>query len=274
MPPNLILIDTGLRHPYQLEITQHEVPMRGLPDALQGTVVVHLTDLHGGYGNTGAVHQEVVDRLHEIQPDLILLTGDYIDDHRTVKDYPIEEMLSQLRAPLGVFGSFGNHDHRRGVVGTRRKLEQAGIQVLDNESREVPTAGGQGLWIAGVDDLEEGEPDIEKALANLPTDATSIVLSHNPRLIEMVAERDVFILSGHTHGGQIALPFPTPKMVCLWHLRCRQVAGWYANGRARSYVSRGIGVTGKPFRYRCPAEIAVFRLVQQQIEAQSTPEHE
>ncbi len=246
--------------------------MRGLPDALQGTTVVHLTDLHGGYGNTGAVHQEVVNRIGAIQPDLILLSGDYIDDHRTVKDYPIEEMLAQLRAPLGVFGSFGNHDHRRGVVGTRRKLEQAGVHVLDNESIEVPGSGGQGLWIAGIDDLEEGIPDIEQALADLPAYATSIVLSHNPRLIEMLPERDVFVLSGHTHGGQIVLPFPTPKMVCMWHLRCRQVAGWYVNGRSRSYVSRGIGVTGKPFRYRCPAEIAVFNLIQQPHETQITSE--
>ena len=253
----LISIDTGQKNPYLLQVTRHDVPMRGLSASLYGKVVVHLSDLHGGFGNTRAVHEEAVRQVHAIKPDLILLTGDYIDSKVLGKDYPIQEMLCQLRAPLGVFGSLGNHDHRRGPVGTRRKLEHSGVQLLVNEN--TPIAGG--LHIAGIDDLFEGKPNIAATMRGLPPDATSIVLSHNPRLIEKASKYDVLILSGHTHGGQIALPLPNPKMICMLHLRCPQVAGWYKKGKARLYVNRGLGVTGKPYRYRCPAEISVFRLV-------------
>jgi uncharacterized protein len=253
----LIAIDTGRKKPYLLEITRQEMPLRGLPDSLHGTTVVHLSDFHGGFGNTDAVHQEAIRQANAADPDLVLLTGDYIDDFRDIKDYPIQETLRQLRARLGIYGSFGNHDHRRGIVGTRRKLEQAGVQVLYNQN--VCTA--EGLWLAGLDDIFEGKPDITATFAGIPTDVTPIVLSHNPCLIDQVPGRYAQILSGHTHGAQICLPFPTPKMICYGHLRCRQVAGWYSNGHAQLYVNRGVGVTGKPFRHNCPAEVAIFRLV-------------
>ncbi len=257
MSKQLIEIDTGRSRPYMLEITRQEMPLHGLPDALHGATLVHLSDLHGGFGNTDPVHQEAIRQVNALDADLILFTGDYIDDYRDIKDYPIEETLRQFRARLGLYGSFGNHDHRRGVVGTRRKLEAAGVRVLDNESLCI----ADGLWLAGIDDIHEGKPDIDRTFRGVPEEIMPLVLSHNPRLIEQIPHRLAQILSGHTHGAQICLPFPTPKMICIGHLRCRQVAGWYRNGRARLYVNRGLGVTGKPFRYNCPAEIAIFRLV-------------
>ena len=257
MKSQFIEIDTGRSKPYIMEITRQEMPLRGLPDALHGAIMVHLTDLHGGYGNTDAVHEEAIRQVNALDADLILFTGDYIDDYKEIKDYPIQDTLRQFRARLGLYGSFGNHDHRRGVVGTRRKLEAAGVQVLNNESVSIE----QGLYLAGIDDIFEGEPDVERAFRAVPEHVTPIVLSHNPRIISKLGHRHAQLLSGHTHGGQICLPFPTPKMVCVVHLHCPQVAGWYRNGKASVYVNRGIGVTGKPFRYRCPAEIAVFRLV-------------
>lgn len=232
------------------------MPLRGLPKALHGTKLVHMSDLHGGFGNTDAVIDRAVSEVETLNPDLILLTGDYIDD--SVKgDYPVEVPLARLRARLGVYGSFGNHDYRRGVVGTRRKLEKAGVKVLKNEGDCI----APGLWIAGIDDDEYGKPDLAAALRGAPREATSIVLSHNPRVIERSGEYDIQMLSGHTHGGQICPPFPSAKLICMVHLRCRQVAGWYRHGRARLYVNRGVGVTGRPLRYRCPAELAVFTLV-------------
>jgi predicted MPP superfamily phosphohydrolase len=240
-----------------LEITRQEMPLRGLPEPLHGATVVHLSDFHGGFGNTDAVYEEAIRQTNEADPDLVLLTGDYIDDYKAIKDYPIQDTLRRFRARMGVYGSFGNHDHRRGVVGTRSKLEQAGVHVLHNENIHI----AEGLWLAGLDDIHEGKPDIEATFAGIPGHVTPIVLSHNPRLIERIPTRYAQILSGHTHGAQICLSFPTPKMICVGHLRCRQVAGWYTNKSARLYVNRGLGVTGKPFRHNCPAEVAIFRLV-------------
>jgi predicted MPP superfamily phosphohydrolase len=231
--------------------------MRGLPESLHGATVVHLTDLHGGFARLEPVYEEAIARVNAEQPDWLLLTGDYIDDHPSIKSYPMAELLRRFQAKRGVFGCFGNHDHRRGIVGTRQMLEKAGVHLLVNANLRLES----GLWLAGIDDLYEGCPDIARTFAGLPDDATTIVLSHTPRLIEQSGNRDVLILSGHTHGGQIVLPLLTPQIVCWLHLRCKQVAGWYANGRARLYVNRGLGVTGKPFRYNCPAEIGIFRLV-------------
>jgi predicted MPP superfamily phosphohydrolase len=253
-----VRIDVGRSRPYLLEISTHDVPIRGLPDALHGATVVHLTDFHSGFGSMEPVYAEAIERVNALQPDLILFTGDYVDDHAPKDGYPIHNVLKQFQARTGVFGSFGNHDHRRGVSHAWQALDQADICVLNNANVRVKP----GLWVAGVDDLEEGEPDITCALAGVPDDVTAIVLSHNPRLIERVGSRDVLILSGHTHGGQIVPPPLSAKLICYVHLRgCRQVAGWYANGRTREYVSRGLGVTGLPFRWNCPAEIAVFRLL-------------
>lgn len=266
----LIPIDTGRKKPYMLQITRQDVVMRGLPADLHGMTFAHLSDIHGGFGNTEPVYEEAIQQVNAAQPDLILFTGDYIDhknDPRTkIKNYPIQEVLSRFKAKRGVFGSFGNHDHRRGVVGTRRFLEQSGIQVLNNENVCLEP----GLWLAGVDDIHEGDPDIPRALEGIPENTTAIVLSHNPRLIEKAPNRDMVILSGHTHGSQIALPFPTPLMICWLHLRCWQVAGWYERGKVRLYVNRGLGVTGKPFRYNCPAEVALFRLVPDPSEEMGT----
>lgn len=231
--------------------------MQGLSEFWHGKTFVHLSDIHAGYGNTGPVYEEAVRRVNALEPDLILLTGDYLDDHPDDARFPLQEILLRLRARSGIFGSFGNHDHRRGIVGSRRLLKQSQVHILENQNYELP----HGLFLAGVDDLSEGYPNIARTLAGLPAERTSIVLSHHPGLVERVPDRDVLILSGHTHGGQIALPFPSPRVVVKFHLHCNQVAGWYTNGKARQYVSRGLGVTGKPFRYRCPAEIGVFRML-------------
>jgi predicted MPP superfamily phosphohydrolase len=240
-----------------LEISSHDVPMHGLSAFWHGKTFVHLSDIHAGYGNTGAVYEETVRCVDALEPDLILLTGDYLDDHPDDARFPLKEILLRLKAKEGIFGCFGNHDHRRGIVGSRRLLQQSGVHILENENVELP----HGLFLAGVDDLAEGYPDIARTLAGLPAERTSLVLSHHPGLIERIPDRDVLILSGHTHGGQIALPFPSPRLVVKLHLHCNQVAGWYTVGKARQYVSRGLGVTGKPFRYRCPAEIGVFRML-------------
>ncbi|CEK19875.1 predicted phosphohydrolase [Chthonomonas calidirosea] len=256
-PPRALLsVDCGHRFPYVIEVSENLLFVRDLPSDLEGALVAQITDLHAGFGNTDAAFEAVWDYLEKVCPDMLLLTGDYIDDHLTARHYPLADLLCRLKAPLGIYAVFGNHDHRAGVAGVRKHLEAARIRLLCNESLCTPF----GLWLVGVDDLHEGHPDVARAFADVPSTVMPVVLSHNPRLIELIPDQEAVILSGHTHGGQICLPFPTPAMVCRFHLGCRQVAGWYENGRARLYVSRGIGVTGYPMRYRCPAELALFRL--------------
>lgn len=265
MSSTVIPIDTRRRQPYLLETTRQDVALRGLPESLHGLLIAHITDMHAGFGNTDAVFDEAVHQVESVQPELILFTGDYINDSTRIRSYPMAALLRRFRAPLGVFGSFGNHDHRRGIVTTRRLVEEGGVRVLNNQNVCI----GSGLWLAGVDDLFEGRPNRSRALEGIPDGVTAVLLSHNPRFVEQVADRDLLVLSGHTHGAQIALPFPTPQMVCKFHLHCDQVAGWYTYGRSRLYVNRGLGVTGQPFRFRCPAELAFYRLVPAPVETES-----
>ena len=251
MSPTLIPIDTGRKSPYMLEITHHEARIAQLPEALHGATFVHITDLHGGYGNTDPVYEEAIARVNAIKPDLLLLTGDYIDDHAK-NNYPIQEVLRRFEARLGVYGSFGNHDHRRGIVGTRRVLELAGVHILHNESVCLES----GLWIAGVDDYYEGKPDLARTLANVPDDATPIVLSHNPTLIEHVNGRRMLMLSGHTHGGQIMLN----RNIGVGALKFRYLSGLYRKpDGSQLIVSNGIG-NWFPLRINAPAEVLQLTL--------------
>lgn len=243
----------------EIEVTRHAVALPGLPAALDGTTIAQISDFHMGCGGTNALIHEIVRRTNAIAADYIFITGDFVDDHRD-EIVPAVKAVSCLRAPGGVFACLGNHDHRGDPDLLIRMLQQADIQVLVN--RAVPLQPG--FWLAGVDDLYEGVPDLDAALHGIPPDAAAILLCHNPwGLAQVPEQRDVLILSGHTHGAQLRLPFPTPKMICLLHLRTKWVHGWYERGSARMYVNRGVGVTGPwPLnrRINCRPEIAIFTL--------------
>jgi hypothetical protein len=160
-------------------------------------------------------------------------------------------------------------------------LEGVGVRVLVNANTQV----SRGLWLAGLDDLMSGQPDLDRTVQGIPDDAAVILLSHNPIVLPQVAERAWIVLAGHTHGGQIALPWLGPRgsmrlagfrhVAYAWEWcgvrshggrteaisSTRYPAGWYEHGRARMYVSRGVGFSQYwPFRLNCPSEIACFAL--------------
>jgi len=243
-----------------IQVTRHRVPITGLPASLDGATLVQVSDLHRGCGGTDELIHEAVARASALGPDFVCLTGDFVDED-AADVLPVVSMVSAVRARRRVFAVLGNHDHRGDPVLLASALEAAGICVLQNEAVEL----APGFWLAGTDDLHEGQGDLDVALASVPPDAPGILLSHNPNALDRVdSARPLVILSGHTHGGQIVLPFVPPWLVCLVHLRTRYVHGWHERGRLRLYVNRGIGVTGsRPFARRvgCPPEISVFHLL-------------
>ncbi|MDE2126090.1 MAG: metallophosphoesterase [Armatimonadetes bacterium] len=249
-------INIGRRISYPVEVTEHTVRLEGISEAWVGATIAQITDIHAGFARLESVYDTVVRLVCSRRPTVILFTGDFVNDSRPGNSFRIRELLSRFSAPCGLFGSPGNHDHRRGWQATLEDVEAAGVRILCNANVRLPG----GLWLAGIDDLDDGKPDLEATLRGIETGEPAVLMSHNPRTIERVGDRPLLVLSGHTHGGQFRLPFPTPGMVCRWHLNCRQVAGWYTNGRAQAYVSRGVGVTGQPFRINCPAEVAFFTL--------------
>jgi predicted MPP superfamily phosphohydrolase len=172
--------------------------------------------------------------------------------------------LGRLKAPLGVFAVLGNHDFWSGPKATAKishGLEHIGVRVLRNEAVPLEREG-QSLYVIGVDDYWEHSYSLTKALQGVPAEACQILLSHNPDVNEnIVSSRNPidFVISGHTHGGQIVLPFVgAPYLPSPFGQKYR--AGLIRDGERQTYVSRGLGVFFVPFRLNCPPDVSVLVL--------------
>lgn len=191
----------------------------------------------------------------ETAPHLILLGGDFVTGSATYADLCAQELAS-LQAPLGVYACLGNHDYWTDPDAITKALNRAGVRVLRNEGVEV----AEGLWVAGLDDVWEGRPSLERALKGMPADAATVLIVHEPDYAdEVIADGRVTVMvSGHTHGGQVRLPFLGPPI--LPYLGQQYVAGLYALDDMALYVSRGVGVISPPVRFNCRPEVTLLTL--------------
>lgn len=258
--PETTLSPTLKTSRFSIEFTQHEVSLPHLPPALKGRRLAQISDLHVGCGGTEDLIRETIGRVNALEADYVVVTGDFVDKHR--KDVlPAVKLAAGLRAKRGVYASVGNHDHRADLPLLMSALEAAGFTVLYNRAVEVEP----GLWFAGVDELYEGTPDLKAAFQDIPPTAATVLLAHHPNTLDLIPpERSPLILSGHTHGAQIVVPFPPPRLVCRYHLQTEYIHGWFTRGNSKLYVNRGIGVTGNRLlarRFRCLPEITLFELV-------------
>ena len=259
---------------YRYRILTQRFELAGLTRPLR---VVQLSDLH--YGNwigRGSIRRWVRSAMEQ-QADLIVITGDFLDS--SVSYRPISTLvheLSALNAPLGVYGVFGNHDWtslNTQPVRARfaRQLDDAGIQVINNAGVQVR----DDLYVCGIDDWWFGNQDMTCTLQD-KTGGATLMMSHNPDFLPNVPEGVGLTLCGHTHGGQVRLPFLGPvKQASLYGTRFLE--GWVetqpeppsaaepaievSESRIiRGFVTHGLGVTGLPIRLNCPAELVVFDL--------------
>ncbi|AFZ68030.1 metallophosphoesterase [Deinococcus peraridilitoris] len=255
---------------YHFRVTRHRRRLSRLRAPLR---LVHLSDLHYGRFIRHRSVRAWVDATLHAKPDLIVITGDFLDTEAgDSRRRDLLRELSRLRAPLGVYAVWGNHDwtsttaalprdaHRpAGEVGTSRmddfarELARAGLQVLANEGVQLRPD----LYLAGVNDLWFGTPDLTKALAGRQ-EGSVILLSHNPDLLPEVPGEVGLTLCGHTHGGQIVVPLYGPLHTGSAYGQ-QFVGGWVQQPR-QAYVSRGLGVTFLPLRFLCPAELVVLDL--------------
>jgi predicted MPP superfamily phosphohydrolase len=235
--------------PVRLETTRHEVRL-----AVGATLrLAHLTDLHTT--GLGVVERRLLAALDEEPPDVVVITGDTLHESG---DYercrPLLRALGELRAPLGVFMVPGNWETAVAHPDLRGFLREQGVTLLRNESVEL----SPGLWLVGLDDAAFGAPDLDRACARVPAGAARIVLVHEPGEFDELAGRCEIVLAGHTHGGQVRLPFLPPLHLPM---RCGDyVAGWYEKADSRMYVSRGIGMSGIPLRFCCRPELAILEV--------------
>ena len=237
-----------------------EVPVTNLPTALEGFHSVQVSDLH--VGPTIGHHRvaEVVSIVNELKPDLVALTGDFVDGSVPQLGAAMS-LLGGLESRHGSFFVTGNHEYYSGANAWIEALEGWGIRVLRN-TMDIITHDGAELELLGVDDwraarrVEGHGYDLDKAAAKRKTERTAVLLSHQPKAIDHAAKHEIdLVLSGHTHGGQI---WPFNYVVALVQ---PYVKGLHRHTeRTWIYVHSGTGYWGPPLRLGVPSEIASIRL--------------
>jgi len=241
----------------EIEISEFRVPITGLGRDLDGLRIVHLTDIHHGLYFSAEAMLAAVELANSLEPDIVALTGDYVSYSRNFA-HSAAELLGGLRARRGLFAVLGNHDFRVGADLVTRALRRHGIEVLRNR-HTVVRSGSAELHLAGVDDIGYNA-SLSRALRSIPRGRPVVLLSHNPQIVASAAHYSVdLVLSGHTHGGQVRLPFLERRKDGN-PLHRRFVTGWDAWGGTRVYISRGIGTIVLPLRVACPPEMPVFTL--------------
>lgn len=249
--------------PASLRVQRTELALPGWPAGSRPLTVALLADLHTGSPGQGLdALAQVVERTNALQPELVLIAGDFVI-HGVVggRFVPPEEsaaVLARLTAPLGVFAVLGNHDHWLDGRRVQRALESAGIPVLEDQARRIERAGGA-FWLVGLKDFWEHGRDLEGVLAQLTDGAPALAFTHNPDVFATLPERFALVMAGHTHGGQVALPlFGRPVIPSRFGQRYAYghivEQGWHL------FVTSGVGTSILPVRFGVPPEIAVLTL--------------
>jgi len=248
----------SLIEPHAYEVTTTDVFIPNLPERFEGFRITQLTDIHHSRLVGITAVQQVVALAQQTRPDLFVLTGDYTTSYRRYIE-PCAEALAVLQAPEGTWAVLGNHDHYTDPELTTRALERHHLVVMNNLNTTI-RRGPDAIQLAGIDDWSWAGTDWARALYGLDPRRPTILLSHQPSVLDLDQARNVaLIISGHTHGGQIKLPkLGAPARFFTQHLKYAN--GLFRNGPTQLYVSRGTGVIGLPVRLGARPEIAVLRL--------------
>ena len=248
----------GNHNAWDIRLCETDVPLAALPEAFDGFTLLHLSDLH--LDGMPGLERRILDTLGNRAVDLVAITGDFRHDlhglpHATLEQ--LETLLAGISSRCGVVGVLGNHDDCHMV----EPLEQLGIRMLINEQMWIDR-GGQRLQIIGTDDVHYYYTDLAlHALRSADDDACTVALVHSPELADAAAEAGVNLyLTGHTHGGQIALPGGRAIIRRLNH-RCRHLYKglWHRNGMT-GVTSRGVGTAGIPVRFNTRGELLLLTL--------------
>ena len=240
--------------PRWIEVKNVSIEINGLPERFEGMTIAQLSDIHHSNYIPREFVRKCVRYVNKLFPDIIALTGDFVySSQKYLSSVAVE--LSELRAKEGVFAVLGNHDDKSSTFDA---LTMNGINVLVNKSVPVYKKN-EYVFIAGVDDLWVGNFDLDKTLKDTD-DKPKILLCHNPDAIEKIRNTNVdFVMAGHTHGGQINLPFYGPPFIYS-KFGNRYASGLFHEGKTTMYVNKGIGMSVFPVRFFTRPEITLFTL--------------
>ncbi len=252
--------DAWLVEPRWLRVETCAIRIRELGSAWHDARVVLLSDTHCGPYTSPEYIAHAVDIANGLDADLVLLLGDYVLGGASHIEAGIAPFAA-LQAREGVFAVLGNHDHWDGPGITRAALRRAGVDVIDNRSSVLHRRGDR-LAIAGVGDLMEDVQLLGQAMQGIPPQVPRILLSHNPDYAEQMpgGARVDLMVSGHTHGGQVQVPFyGAPRLPSRYGRKYQE--GFVQGPRCPVYVSRGVSTIAPPVRFLCRPEVTLLRLV-------------
>jgi predicted MPP superfamily phosphohydrolase len=255
--------------PKRLVVHSYTIAHPLIPARFDGIKLLQFSDVHLGYYYDVDEFHKVVKRINSLRPHIVFFTGDLLDEPNRY-DYTNEVtmLLKEISAPLGKFCIYGNHDH--GGYGTdiyREIMTKAGFDLLVNDQKIIQLDEQNKIMIVGLDDFMLGKPDFTPIANQLSSSIYTIALLHEPDTADQTAQYPIHLqLSGHSHGGQIQLPFIGPLITPP--LAKKYYEGFYDVEGMRLYVNRGLGTTRMPFRFLSPPELTMFTLKSKKVGSQ------
>ncbi len=254
------LTDRGRRNVLDLQLRTVDFFFPHLPRAFDGFTILHLSDLH--LDCLSGLSEHLARIISQLPVDLCVLTGDYRFDVKGTAEPANRELAKVMpcvRSRLGIVGILGNHD----FLEAASSLERMGVHMLLNSAFEA-RQDEESIWLVGLDDPHYyGCDDLPTALKGVPDDAFKILLVHSPEMLREASEAgfDLY-LCGHTHAGQVCLPWLGPV---IRNAACprRFIRGRWSYKQLQGYTSAGIGASLLPVRFQCPPEVAVIKLKKQ-----------
>ncbi|HSL43908.1 MAG TPA: metallophosphoesterase [Anaerolineales bacterium] len=251
--------------PHWLKVETVKLKLPRLPRAFSGLRVAQISDIHMGGWMNRERFQRVADAVIKQKPDILLMTGDFLLGYRFTEAawqalQDLSDVLSPLTKSIPTFAVLGNHDHWMNADAVRKMLISSGVTDLTNAVTTL-NRDGEHLNLCGVDDVWKGDARLEEVVALLgDNNSAAILLAHEPDYADTSAATGKFDLqiSGHTHGGQVVIPFYGPPM--LPHMGRKYPSGLYKVGDMFQYTNRGVGMHMLTFRFNCPPEITIFEL--------------
>jgi predicted MPP superfamily phosphohydrolase len=251
---------------HEISILTHTISIDKLPDAFHNFRIAQISDIHFDEYTEPSFVRRVIAHVNSLAPDLVLLTGDYISFTPLPRSFVLGAMHRCAEVLRGIacpqrFAVMGNHDSFLGAPIIHPILTAVDIPLLVNEYVPIERDGKR-LWLCGMHDPVTHVPELDRAIPAKP-DGPVILMCHAPDYADDVIAHPRghlidFMVSGHSHGGQVRLPFIGP--VILPFGGRKYVEGLFRFGRVQLYVNRGIGAVGLPFRLNCPPEITLFTL--------------
>jgi len=262
------LIEGIFLEPHRVRLQKQRIAVHGLGGAFAGYRVAVLSDFHIPYFVSEGYVRASIDLALAEKPDIVLLPGDFCASHgafgnsEKVSVPDLSPYLNSLTAPDGIYGVLGNHDYWLDAPGVLDSLSRTPVRIMRNENL-ILSRGSDSLAIVGTPDLWEDDIELAAAFDGIADDVPRILMQHNPDLCEEFPEgyRVDLQVSGHTHGGQVKIPFgPALLLPSKYGNKYRE--GLVEGPRHRVYVTRGVGMSSTiPVRFCCPPEVTLLELV-------------